>query len=352
MIFLNFCLSAAFFAAIAAGLVFYWGAGEFEAPGPLHQQTTYIVPRNTGVQEIADGLEREGIITDATVFTVAARLTGAAPQLKAGEYAFAPGASMSDVMDKLKSGKSILHQVTIPEGWTVEQAYQRVAASDVLSGKMPELLPEGTLRPDTYLVQRGASRKDVIERMKDAQDKLVTKIWENRDKDLPIRDISEFVTLASIVERETGVDGERPHVASVFINRLRKGMRLQSDPTFLYGIYGGSRQTERQADHPVRHRQRHALQHLQDQGAAARPDRQSRQGGARGRRASGRFGRPLLRRRRDRRTRLLLQPCRAQPERREVSEPAAAGSAPTRRRRSSGIFAEGMRRGSACPSRA
>ena len=249
VIFLNLCLSAALVIMLGVGAVVYWGAGQFEGPGPLTKETSYVVPRNTGVSSIASGLEREGIISDATVFEYGVRVAQTASSLKAGEYAFAPGASMRDVMDKLVEGKSIMHSVTIPEGWTTEKIYERIAADDTLTGEMPPMAPEGTLRPDTYLFQRGTSRAEVVQRMKAAQDKLVAQIWQARRPDIPVKDVGQFLTLASIVERETGVDGERPHVASVFENRLKKGMRLQSDPTFLYGVYGGA---GKPSDMPVR----------------------------------------------------------------------------------------------------
>jgi len=239
VIFLNFCLSAALFLMLAVGAVLYWGHYQFNAPGPLQQEATYVVPRSTGVQAIASGLEREGIISNAEVFEYGVRLAGTAGELQAGEFAFAPGTSMRQVMEKLRSGDSIMHSITIPEGWTVHRAYERIAASPVLTGDMPDMVPEGTLRPDTYLVQRGTPRKEVVRQMRAAQEKLVAEIWEGRDEDLPLQDVGQFLTLASIVERETGIGGERPHVASVFINRLRQGMRLDSDPTFLYGVYGG-----------------------------------------------------------------------------------------------------------------
>ncbi|MEF2551821.1 endolytic transglycosylase MltG [Aurantimonas sp. A2-1-M11] len=248
VIFLNFCLSAALFAMLAAGAVIYWGAGQFEAAGPLQAETTYVVPRNSGLQTIASGLESKGVISDASVFEYGVRFAGTAGDLKAGEYAFAPGTSMRQVMEKLREGRSIMHSVTIPEGWTTQRAFERIAAEPSLTGEMPEMVPEGTLRPDTYLFQRGMTRKELVRRMREAQNALVAEIWEKRADDLPIDDIGEFITLASIVERETGVASERPHVASVFINRLRKGMRLQSDPTFLYGVYGGA---GKPADAPV-----------------------------------------------------------------------------------------------------
>ncbi|MCD2470693.1 endolytic transglycosylase MltG [Jiella sp. MQZ9-1] len=239
VIFLNFCLSAVFFLTLTVGAVLYWGKLEFDGPGPLTKEATYVVPRSTGVSTIADGLERDGIISNASIFEFGVRLSRAGGQLKAGEYAFAPGASMRDIMNKLKSGDSIMHSVTIPEGWTVHHAYERIESANFLSGPMPGEVAEGTLRPDTYLVQRGTTRKELVHRMQAAQNQLVKTIWEGRDKDLPIKDIGQFLTLASIVERETGIDGERAHVASVFLNRLKKGMRLDSDPTFLYGVYGG-----------------------------------------------------------------------------------------------------------------
>ncbi|NDW07895.1 endolytic transglycosylase MltG [Jiella pacifica] len=239
VIFLNFCLTAGLFVTLAVGAILYWGKSEFDRPGPLTKEATYVVPRSTGVSSIASGLESEGIVSSAEVFEYGVRLAGAGGQLKAGEYAFPAGASMRQVMEKLKSGESIMHAVTIPEGWTVYRAYERIATADFLTGDMPGEVPEGTLKPDTYLVQRGTTRKEVVRQMKSAQDQLVNEIWEGRQPDLPIKDIGQFITLASIVERETGIAGERPHVASVFINRLKKGMRLDSDPTFLYGVYGG-----------------------------------------------------------------------------------------------------------------
>ena len=253
VIFLNLCLSVALVVMLGAAALAYWGIGRFETRGPLSAQATYVVPRNSTTSTIASGLEREGIISDASIFEYGVRywtqINQPGASLKAGEYAFAPGASMQDVLEKLIEGKSIMHSVTIPEGWTTEKIYERVAADETLTGDMPALAPEGTLRPDTYLFQRGTTRSEVVQRMRTAQDKLVAQIWNDRQPDLPVKDVGQFLTLASIVERETGVDGERPHVASVFVNRLEKGMRLQSDPTFLYGVYGGA---GKPSDTPVR----------------------------------------------------------------------------------------------------
>ncbi|RFC66199.1 endolytic transglycosylase MltG [Fulvimarina endophytica] len=240
VIFLNFCLSLAFFGALALGAVMYWGKGMFENEGPLRTEANYVVARNSSLNSIADGLEESGVISSSQVFQVAARIEGVGGQLKAGEYAFDPGVSMRDVMEKIARGDSVQHAITIPEGWTVERAFQRIAESPVLSGPMPDMPPEGMMQAETHLVQRGMTRSQLVQAMRQSQEAMIQEIWDGRDEDLPVDDIAEFVTLASIVERETGIASERPHVASVFINRLRKGMRLQSDPTFLYGIYGGA----------------------------------------------------------------------------------------------------------------
>ncbi|EAU42692.1 hypothetical protein FP2506_07621 [Fulvimarina pelagi HTCC2506] len=240
VIFLNLCVSAAFFGVLAIGAVLYWGKGEFEDQGPLAEEANFVVARNSSLNSIADGLEERGVISNAQIFKFGARFANLGSQLKAGEYAFDPGVSMRDVLEKIARGESVQHAITIPEGWTVQRAFQRIAESEVLTGPMPSLPPEGMLQAETHLVQRGMTREQLVESMQQSQEAMVQEIWEGRDEGLPVEDIGQFVTLASIVERETGVASERPHVASVFINRLREGMRLQSDPTFLYGIYGGA----------------------------------------------------------------------------------------------------------------
>ena len=159
------------------------------------------------------------------------------------------GSSMKDITALLESGKSILYSVSFPEGLTVKQMFQRLAADTVLEGDLPtELPPEGSLRPDTYKFTRGTNRAEIVAQMRAAQERLIDQIWEKRDPDLPVTTKEEFVTLASIVEKETGKDDERAHVASVFINRLNKGMRLQSDPTIIYGLFGGD---GKPADRPI-----------------------------------------------------------------------------------------------------
>jgi UPF0755 protein len=240
VIFLNFLMSIIVLATVGAGAAFYMGKTMFEGAGPLRSADTILVRPNTSVAEIADQLQRRGMISNAHVFRLGLRAHGADGQLRAGEYEVAAGASMQDIMELMRTGRSILYSLTIPEGWTVHQAFQRIAAMEELEGEMPAEMPaEGMLAADTIRFTRGMQRQSVIDKLTADQQRLVESIWERRADDLPIDDINEFVTLASIVERETGRADERSRVASVFINRLRRGMRLQSDPTIIYGIFGG-----------------------------------------------------------------------------------------------------------------
>ena len=242
IIFLNFVMSMMVLAAVVAVAGFYYAISTYQARGPLATNMNFIVRNGAGPIEIAANLERNGIITDARIFRyVTATYLQKGEVLKAGEYEIKAGASMKEIMELLKSGKSILYSISLPEGLTVRQMFDRLAADPVLEGDLPETLPpEGSLRPDTYKFSRGTKRTAVIRQAEVAQQKLVDAIWDKRDSDLPIATKEEFVILASIVERETGKADERPHVASVFMNRLKKGMRLQSDPTIVYGLFGGA----------------------------------------------------------------------------------------------------------------
>ena len=168
------------------------------------------------------------------------RQSGRVQELQVGEFAFESGVSMRGVMDHLTRGKPIEYPITIPEGWTSHQILERLINSDFLSGPLSENLAEGSILADTYNFQRGTSRTAAIERMQDAQSSVIMELWESRSANLPLANLQEFLILASIVEKETAVGSERPRVASVFINRLRRGMRLQTDPTVIYGIWGSA----------------------------------------------------------------------------------------------------------------
>ena len=206
--------------------------------GPSTPQTIVILRRGAGLSEIADTLDEAGVIRSAMVFNLAARLSGAASELKAGEYNFPSRASMSEVLGKIRRGEIVRHMVTIPEGVTSAQAAAILMRHPVLVGVAPTP-PEGALLPETYDVQRGEDRAVVLKRMIDARDTALARLWAGRKPGLPVDTPDEAVTLASIVEKETGIASERPRVAAVFVNRLRKGMRLESDPTIIYGISRG-----------------------------------------------------------------------------------------------------------------
>jgi UPF0755 protein len=249
VVFMNFVVSLVMLAVLAAGAAVYFGRQAFIEPGPSANGDTFLVKPKMGVADIADQLERRNLISDSRIFRLGVRAYGNDSGLKAGEYEIKPGASMRDIMELLKSGKSVLYSLTIPEGLTVEQALQRVADQDTLTGDMPATIPpEGSLATDTLRFTRGATRQQMVDKLLADQKNLVEDVWARRSPDLPLANIDEFVTLASIVEKETGRGDERSRVAAVFINRLNKGMRLQSDPTIIYGLFGGK---GKPADRPI-----------------------------------------------------------------------------------------------------
>jgi UPF0755 protein len=224
--------------AILVALAGFWS---YAGPGPKARSgevTAVVLERGSGVRQIADTLKTAGVISSAGLFAVAARVTGAAADLKAGEYEVKSGASMASLLDDIRAGRVVRRLVTIPEGWTSGMAVDAVNAYPALTGAAVEP-PEGSLLPDSYEVQRGEDREAVIRRMQAAHDKLLADLWAKRQPGLPISTPQEAVTLASIVEKETGVASERPRVAAIFVNRLRAGMALQSDPTIIYGLTRG-----------------------------------------------------------------------------------------------------------------
>jgi UPF0755 protein len=231
-------------------VAFFFVKVQFDRPGPLATSTVLVVPRGEGVTAIADRLQQEGIIADRRIFMTSILyfmyLKGQGT-LKAGEYQFDKHATMRQVLDILVEGKSVEHKVTLPEGLTSMQIVDRLRAQRDLAGEVDDTPPEGSLLPDTYSFGTHDSRKDIIERMQLAQRKFMEKVWADRDPDIVVSTPEEALILASIVEKETGRADERPHIASVFINRLKKHMRLQSDPTIIYGLVGG----KGALDHPI-----------------------------------------------------------------------------------------------------
>jgi len=209
-----------------------------QEPGPLAADKVVVIPSHSGTGEIAETLAKEGVISHTGLFEFAARF-GGRPPLRAGEYLFKAHASIGDTLDTITTGRQIQHSITFPEGLTSEQIVARLNENDVLSGEINETPAEGSLLPDTYKFERGATRQMIVNLMKSKQREVLNQIWQRRSADVPVKTPAELVTLASIVEKETGRADERPRVAAVFINRLNKRMRLQSDPTIVYGLVGG-----------------------------------------------------------------------------------------------------------------
>lgn len=228
------------FALLTGGGIFLYGKSRYEAAGPLADKQVVWLKKGLGLNAITDELHKAGVIDMPLVFRIGARMSGAASSLKAGEYEFPAHISMADIVRMLKDGKSILHQITVPEGLTTQQIMAVVKADPVLTGDLPLLPAEGVLLPETYKFTRGSTRTEIVTRMQRAQTELMTRLWPNRAGDLPVKTPQEALILASIVEKETGLAAERPKVAAVFTNRLRLPMRLQSDPTIVYGITMGA----------------------------------------------------------------------------------------------------------------
>ncbi|HML14366.1 MAG TPA: endolytic transglycosylase MltG [Xanthobacteraceae bacterium] len=226
-------------AAIGAGAALTFGKQRFEAAGPLVEDKIVNIPRGAGVRDIADLLQREGVIDQPWVFIGGVWVRKARDELKYGEYLFPKQASLRDVIDVISDGKVIQHQITVAEGLTSEQIVARLMENDVLTGNIREIPKEGSLLPETYNFTRGTSREQIIQRMQHEQRRVVQEVWERRSSDLPIENPDQLVVLASIVEKETSKPEERTRVAAVFVNRLKQRMKLQSDPTIIYGIVGG-----------------------------------------------------------------------------------------------------------------
>lgn len=240
VIFLNFVMTVITFLAVASVALVYYAFREYQQPGPLEADTTFIVREGAGISEIADSLERRAIISNSRILKTVTKFLGEDQKSRHGEYEIKANASMMEIMDIFKSGKSIQYAVTLPEGLTVKQMFKRLLADPNLDGDLPADLPaEGSLRPDTYKFTRGSKRAAILAQMTGGQSRILDEVWEKRDKDLPLASKEEMLILASIVEKETGKADERPQVASVFLNRIRQGMRLQSDPTIVYGLFGG-----------------------------------------------------------------------------------------------------------------
>lgn len=218
--------------AVAGG----WAVHHYMSAGALSESKLVLIERGKGVSAIAKTLKAEGVIEQPLLFNIIARSQSS---LKAGEYEFPARVSMAEVINMMEEGTVFDRKITIREGLTSYQIVKLLNAREDLDGEITKIPAEGSLLPDTYHFVKGETRAQKILQMQTAMSKALDELWETRAKDLPIKTKKEALILASIVEKETGVAAERERVAGVFINRLRKGMPLQTDPTVIYAITMG-----------------------------------------------------------------------------------------------------------------
>jgi UPF0755 protein len=248
--FLTWSLITAGVVVAVLGGAGYWLYREAEGPGPLTEPRTLIVPPHTGISGIADLLADEGVIRHGLVFELIAGLSARGGALKAGEYEFPAGVSVLQALEIIAGGKTVKHRLTIPEGLTSVEVMALLRDAPALDGDTGPTPSEGELLPDTYVYSYGETRKELVERMRKAMAHALAELWQKKKPDLPLASPQEAVTLASVVEKETAREEERAHVAGVFINRLRLGMKLQSDPTVLFSLGGnGAARVERPLTH-------------------------------------------------------------------------------------------------------
>ncbi len=214
-----------------------------EAPGPLVESRNVLIPRG-GTEQVAAALADASVVAQPLPFRAAALLTFRDGALRAGEFSFPPHASLRTVLGVLRNGRVVQHHFTIPEGLTARQIAALLERADATVGDVA-LPAEGSVLPETYAYEYGATRDSLLDRARAALDRALRDEWATRAPDLPLATPREAVILASIVERETAKPDERPHIAAVFLNRLRLGMKLQSDPTVVYGASGGTGSLDR-----------------------------------------------------------------------------------------------------------
>ncbi len=221
--------------SVLAGFAVYLYAA-YQRPYDAGPAVTLVIPRGAGVDDIAKLLAEARVIEDALPFHFGLRVSGDNRPLRAGEYAFPAAISPRAAAEQIMGGRTVVHRLTIPEGQTTAQALKIVLDAEPLFGEISRKPDEGALLPETYNYSRGDLRDAMVGRMEKAMQAAIDAAWAERPADFPLKTPRELAILASIVEKETGVPSERPMVAAVFLNRLARGMKLQTDPTVAYGV--------------------------------------------------------------------------------------------------------------------
>ena len=236
---LNGLLTLLVLGLVILGGGFLYVASQYYGAGPSTEPATFRVETGNSLSTTANRLEEQGLISNALIFSQFGGRVERNVVIKAGDFNLPAGASMADILKELTEGDPIRYAVTIPEGWTSWEVIQRLNGNSDLNGEVSTLPAEGSILPGSYDYVPGDTRQSVLDKMQTAMTTALADVWAARNTDLPIETPEELLILASIVEKETGVATERPEVAAVFVNRLREGMRLQSDPTIIYGITKG-----------------------------------------------------------------------------------------------------------------
>lgn len=231
--------------ALAAVSAMNWFKHYLIQPGPLQQQKLIFIAPGTGVRMMAEQLKAESVIAQPYAFLAIVRLQDVGTQLKAGEYDMPAHISLLAALNKIVSGDVFRRQVTIPEGLSSAEAANVINATDAMSGMISIPPAEGSILPETYAYIRDEDRNKLLAETQEAMRKELDAAWEKRAPGLPIASKEEALVLASIVEKETGIPSERARIAGVFINRLRKNMMLQSDPTVIYALTKGASKLDR-----------------------------------------------------------------------------------------------------------
>ncbi len=242
---LNALLTLVVIGLVVVGGGVFFVASQYYGDGPNPEDRVFRVESGNGLSTIAQRLEEQGFIGNSLIFSQFGSRVEETAVVKAGDFNIPANASMSEILRELTLGDPLRYAITIPEGWTVWQAVDRINDDDQLIGTIDQLPQEGSLLPGSYDYLPGDTRQSVLDKMQAAMTEALAEVWETRQPDLPLASPAELLILASIVEKETGIASERPQIAAVFVNRLNEGMRLQSDPTIIYGITLGQSTLDR-----------------------------------------------------------------------------------------------------------